>query len=152
MPELQCSSIPPAQVFGQSLTPSSPPKLPQYYSPAWQSQGWVSRWSPSPAHLLHGLWDVVHRVQFMPRPIPLPPLAAQPFQSSLFPLPGCIFFHYFMQTSQETKKISHLYLHTPGYSHITAKHNLLIIFNNYADKSHTEEEVQTYRFTLFMLP
>lgn len=35
---------------------------------------------------------------------------------------------------------------------ITAKHNLLNIFRNYADKPHTKAEVQTYRFTLFMLP
>lgn len=53
---------------------------------------------------------------------------------------------------KKLKKKSHLYLHTPGYSHITTKHNLLIIFSNYADKLCTEIEVQTYRFTLFMLP
>jgi len=35
--------------------------------------------------------------------------------------------------------------------HSTAKHNLLMS-SNYADKSHTEADVQTYRFTLFILP
>lgn len=118
---------PPAQVFCQSLTHSS--ELPQYNSPAWQSQGWVWSWSPSSSHL-HELWDVTHRVQFMPWPIPLPPLAAQPFQSSLLLLPHCIFSHCFMQSSQETKKKS---IHTfilQAIHCITAKHNLLIIFSD----------------------
>lgn len=45
LPKLPCSS---AQFFCQSLTPSLVSELPQYYSPAWQSQGWGSPWSPSP--------------------------------------------------------------------------------------------------------
>lgn len=116
VPELYCSSIPPCPSLCQSLTPSSCSELPQYYSPAWQSQGWVWSWSASLAHLLLELWDLVHRVEFVPWPIPLPPLAAQPFQNSLLLLLCCIFSQYFMQALQETKKKSHPSLHTPGYS------------------------------------
>lgn len=80
------------------------------------AQPGTHRAGSDPVQLLHELWDVAHRVQFIPWPIPLPLLAAQLFQSSLLLLPHCIFSHYFMQSSQETKKISHPYLHIPGYS------------------------------------
>lgn len=55
---------------------------------------------------------MAHRAQFMPWPIPLPPLAAQLFQSSLLLLPRCVFSHYFMQSSQETKKIPSISSHS----------------------------------------
>lgn len=70
-----------AQVFCQSLTPRSCSELPQYYSPAWQLQGWVSSWSPSSAHLLHELWDVAHRNSLCPGLFLCHPWLPSPFRA-----------------------------------------------------------------------
>lgn len=140
---------PPAQVFCQSLTHSS--ELPQYYSPAWQSQGWVWSWSPSSSHLLHELWDVTHRVQFMPWLFLCHPWLPSPFRAV------CCFHIAFsltvsMQSSQETKKkkpsiASYTRLFTALQQNITCLLSLVT-----ADKTYIEVEELTYRFTLFMLP
>lgn len=124
-PELHCSSIP----TRPSLLPILDIQLVlTVASVLQQPQGWVWPWSPSPAHLLQELWDVAHRVQFMPWPIPLPPLAAQLFQSSLLLLPHCIFSISCNPHKKLKKKKNPIHPFILQVIHcITAKPNLLIL-------------------------
>lgn len=105
LPKLPCSS---AQFFCQSLTPSLVSELPQYYSPAWQSQGWGSPWSPSPALLALSASCGMRSGGYGSHPglpYPPPPWVPQPFQSSPLLLPAGIFSPHFMQPEQQIKEI-----------------------------------------------
>lgn len=104
VPELYCSSIPTCP----SLLPIFDTQVMLRAASVLQPSLAVTRLglilvtiisSPSPRAVGCGPWE-----QFMPWSIPLSPLAAQPFQSSLLLLPWCIFSQYFMQSLQETKK------------------------------------------------
>lgn len=106
---------PPAQVFCQSLAPSSCSELPQYYSPAWQLQGWVSSWSPSSAHLLHELRPIGYSL--CPGLFLCHPWLPSPFRAVCSCFQDAFSLNISCNHCKKTKKKkSHPYLHPPGYS------------------------------------